>query len=117
MLLPRANISKRQVEVLRLIAILLQDAVILLAGFLAEFAYEHLFEPNLPSALGIAKDAQEPANVRFYAACRVADLLHEHPEMIEHTVASTERSALIRPPRSFARTPRRRARPSGPAGV
>ena len=35
-------------EVLRLIAILVQDAVILLAGFLAEFAYEHWLQSSHP---------------------------------------------------------------------
>lgn len=37
----RGRLRHQSVEVLRLIAILVQDAVILLAGFLAEFAYEH----------------------------------------------------------------------------
>src|SRR5439155_18571812 len=36
------------IEVLRLIAILVQDAVILLAGFLAEFAYEHWLHSEHP---------------------------------------------------------------------
>src|SRR5579872_129505 len=37
----RGHVRHQTIEVLRLIAILVQDGVILLAGFLAEFAYEH----------------------------------------------------------------------------
>src|ERR1700674_2993372 len=44
----RRHLRHQAVEVLRLIAILLQDAVILLAGFLAEFAYEHWLHSSQP---------------------------------------------------------------------
>ena len=44
----RGHVRHQAVEVVRLIAILVQDAVILLAGFLAEFAYEHWLHSEHP---------------------------------------------------------------------
>ena len=44
----RGHARHQTVEVLRLIIILLQDAVILVAGFLAEFAYEHWLHSSQP---------------------------------------------------------------------
>ena len=44
----RGHARHQTVEVLRLILILLQDAVILVAGFLAEFAYEHWLHSSEP---------------------------------------------------------------------
>lgn len=44
----RGRVRRRAVEALDLITILLQDAVILLAGFLAEFAYEHWLRSSHP---------------------------------------------------------------------
>lgn len=44
----RGYLRHQSVEVLRLIAILVQDAVILLAGFIAEFAYEHWLHSSHP---------------------------------------------------------------------
>lgn len=44
----RGRVRHRATEVIDLITILLQDAVILLAGFLAEFAYEHWLRSTHP---------------------------------------------------------------------
>ena len=44
----RGHARHQTVEVLRLILILLQDAVILVAGFLAEFVYEHWLHSSQP---------------------------------------------------------------------
>ena len=44
----RGHLRHQAVEVLRLIAILVQDAVILVAGFLAEFAYERWLHSEHP---------------------------------------------------------------------
>ena len=44
----RGHARHQTVEVLRLIIILLQDAVILVAGFLAEFVYEHWLHSSQP---------------------------------------------------------------------
>src|SRR4051812_46948906 len=44
----RRRVRQQAVEALGLIAILVQDAVILLAGFVAEFAYEHWLHSEHP---------------------------------------------------------------------
>ncbi|MBI4460255.1 MAG: PD40 domain-containing protein, partial [Acidobacteria bacterium] len=44
----RGHVQHQTVEVLRLIAILVQDAVILVAGFIAEYAYEHWLHSDHP---------------------------------------------------------------------
>ncbi|MBI1954925.1 MAG: PD40 domain-containing protein [Acidobacteria bacterium] len=44
----RGHVQHQTVEVLRLIAILVQDAVILVAGFIAEYAYEHWLHSEHP---------------------------------------------------------------------
>jgi hypothetical protein len=44
----RGRLRRRITEAIDLIAILVQDAVILLAGFVAEFAYEHWLHSSHP---------------------------------------------------------------------
>ncbi len=65
----------------------------------AEYAYRNLFTSrNLHGVLRLATDESQFSNVRFYAACRAAEILATYPESTRSLVLTRLKdSAPIRP--------------------
>jgi hypothetical protein len=53
---------------------------------LAEAAYKNLFDVDLGQAVDLAVNKHQPDNVRFYACCRIADLLTTNNENTAQSV-------------------------------
>jgi len=60
---------------------------------LAELIYYTRFDVDLKTAIGLATDESEFSNVRFYACCRIADLLSIDNESIKTSVLKNTANA------------------------
>jgi hypothetical protein len=71
----------------------------------AEFAYHNLFNCDFDKSINVAANGGEADNIRFYAACHVADLLaHMDEQTRSAALMRTEAAPLIKPQFFFTNT-------------